>query len=157
MSLERTERRARGGFSLLEVVVAMGVLGFGLLTLALMQVHALTQGNAGRHTGDAAAVARTYLEQVHRLPWAALTADAGAGWVAPSWNLAPATVNVNVAGPGGTTTENSYGVLWRVTNVAGAACLRDVEVQVSWNEEDRSTPKTLTLATRRYDWGSAAC
>lgn len=157
MSRKRTRGANTGGFSLLEVVIAMGVLGFGLLTLALMQVHALTQGNAGRHTGDAAAVARTYVEQVHRLPWAALTADTGAGWTAPSWNLAPAAVNVSVTGPSGTNIENTYNVLWRVTNVAGTACLRDVEVQVSWAEEDMSAPKTLTLATRRYDWGSAAC
>ena len=30
---------------------------------------AVKQSAAGRHTGDAAAVARTHLEQVHRLPW----------------------------------------------------------------------------------------
>ena len=147
MKSRRTARRE--GFSLLEVVVALGILGFGLLTLALMQVHALTQGSAGRHTGDAAAIARTYIEQVHRLPWTALTADLGAGFVNPSWNAAPATVNVNVTGVGGTTTENSYGVQWRVTAVAGTVCLRDVEVQVSWTEEDMSSPKQLTLATRR--------
>lgn len=158
--MERNRRRAtshRDGFSLLEVVIALGILGFGLLTLALMQMHALTQGSAGRHTGDAAAVARTYVEQVHRLPWAALTADVGSGWVAPSWNAAPAAITVNVTGPGGTSAENTYNVLWRVTNVAGTACLRDVEVRVSWAEEDLSSPKTLTLATRRYDWGSATC
>lgn len=147
----------REGFSLLEVVVALGILGFGLLTLALMQVQALTQGSAGRHTGDAAAIARTYIEQVHRLPWASLTADLGAGFVNPSWNSAPATVNVDVAGVGGTTTENSYGIQWRVTAVPGTACLRDVEVQVSWAEENMSSPKQITLATRRYDWGGASC
>lgn len=150
--------RSSAGFSLIEVVIAMGILAFGLLTLAIMQLHALTQGSAGRHTGDAAAVARTYLEQVHRVPWTTLTGVAGAGWSNPSWAAAPATMTTSMTSPtGGTTVEETYGVQWRVTDVAGNACLRDVEIQVSWSEENMSSPKQLVLATRRYDWGGASC
>lgn len=160
MSNPRTERRARRaqGFSLIEVVIAMGILAFGLLTLAAMQLYSLTQGAAGRHTGDAAATARTYLEQAHRVPWTVLTAAAGGGWQAPGWANAPATVTNDVATPtGGTSVEETYTIQWQVTNVAGNACLRDVELRVSWNEENLSTPKQLDLATRRYNWGGASC
>ena len=60
--------------------------------------------------------------------------------------------------PGGTTTtERAYTIQWRVTNITGNACLRDVEIQVSWDEEKMSAPKQMVLATRRYDWGGAAC
>jgi len=150
--------RRAGGFSLLEVVIAMAILAFGLLTLALMQIQALKQGAVGRHTGDAAAVARTYLEQAHRVPWAILTADLGAGWQNPGWAGAAAVWNQQIAQPsGGTATEHSYDVSWRVSAVGGSLCLRDVEIRVSWDEQDHSNPKQLVLATRRYNWGGASC
>jgi len=148
----------RFGFTLIEVMVALAILGFGLLTLAAMQLNAMTQGSAGRHTGDASAIARSYLEQVHRLDWATLTTARDNGpWTNVFWPSAPSTVNVTVEMPGGgaTATEHSYNLTWNVTDIN--ACLRDVEVRVSWNEEGRSTPKTLTLATRRYNWGSSGC
>ncbi|MEM7412966.1 MAG: prepilin-type N-terminal cleavage/methylation domain-containing protein [Myxococcota bacterium] len=154
----RHRRRRSGGFSLLEVVIAIGILSFGLLGLALMQVHALTQGRAGRHTGDAAAVARTYIEQVHRIPWAVLTPAVGAGWQNPAWASAPPTWNNLVDNPaGGTSTEHSYGIQWRVSAIGGTACVRDVEIQVNWTEENFPAGKQVVLATRRYDWGGATC
>ncbi len=151
-------RQHRGGFSLIEVVIALGILAFGLLTLAAMQLYSLTQGAAGRHTGDAAATARTYLEQVHRVPWTVLDAAEGNGWQAPNWSNAPATVTNSVALPtGGTSVEETYTIEWKVDDVAGNACLRDVELRVSWAEENHSSAKRVELATRRYNWGGASC
>ena len=145
-----------GGFSLLEVVFAMGVLAFGLLTLALMQLYSLNQSSMGRHTGDAAAIGRSYLEQVHRLPWNALSSESGGGWTAPAWNAAPST-HKRVAGPHGVSTEQVYAVDWRVSAVAGTACLLDVELRVNWQEESVGNTKNLMLATRRYNNGGAGC
>jgi prepilin-type N-terminal cleavage/methylation domain-containing protein len=154
-----TGRPGRGGFTLLEVMIALGILGFGLLALAVLQIEAMGQGSKGRHSSDAAAVARSHAEQVLRLPWAALTAVAGAGWGAPAWAGAVGTVDATIDQPGGAgpAVEHSYGVTWRVTDVAGNACLRDVEVRVSWQEEDFAAPKTLEVATRRYNWGDPSC
>lgn len=154
----RDARGRSGGFSLLEVVIAMGILAFGLLTLALMQIQALKQGAAGRHTGDAAAVARSYIEQVHRVPWTVLTNDLNSGWQDPGWASAPATWNKRVTRPdGATVSEHSYDVRWQVSSIPGTTCLRNVQIRVSWDEEDRSTPKQVVLATRRYNWGGATC
>jgi prepilin-type N-terminal cleavage/methylation domain-containing protein len=157
--IPRTRNPSSSGFTLLEVVIALSVLGFGLLALAVMQLEAIQQGNAGRHTSDAASVSRSYLEQVHRLPWAELTTAQAVGtWVAPAWAGMPnATTSADTPG-GGVAVETAYTVEWRVTNVGAApACLRDVEMRVSWAEEDRSTPKRSTLATRRYNWGDPSC
>lgn len=161
--MERARRHA-GGFTLIEAMVAMTVLAFGLLTLAAMQLHAFRQGSAGRHTQDAAATARTYLEQVQRVPWSELdTAQAVGNWTNPSWNGAPATVNRSMSVPGGgpDPTEHSYNVQWLVSDVVVGGnpdpCLRDVAVRVSWAERNRSTPKTLELKTRRYNWGDVSC
>lgn len=151
------------GFTLVEALIAMGILAMGLLTLAVMQLEALSQGSAGRHTGDASAAARTYLEQVQRIPWSELDGAAGSGWVAPSWLGAPASVNTTVAlpGAGGTAVEHAYAISWRVTEILDGVgnpnpCLRNVEVRVGWSEE-KIANKTLDLMTRRYNWGGASC
>jgi prepilin-type N-terminal cleavage/methylation domain-containing protein len=147
------------GFTLVEVLIALAILGVGILALSAMQVEALQQGSAGRHTADASATARSYLEQVHRLDWGTLTTARDNGpWTNVFWSGASDTVNVGVDVPGAgnvTSTEHAYDVRWTVTDVT--TCLRDVQVRVSWNEEGRSTPKSLILATRRYAWGSTGC
>jgi Tfp pilus assembly protein PilV len=156
----RRGARRRGGVTLVEMMIALSVMAFGILTMALMQLAALKQGTQGQHTTDAAAVGRTYLEQVHRLPWSELTTAVGAGdWTNPSWaganpsvTLALDTPTTSTAAPGQT-----YAVAWRVTNVTGNTCLRDVEIRITWSEEDFSAPRTLTLSTRRYDWGGSSC
>jgi prepilin-type N-terminal cleavage/methylation domain-containing protein len=150
-------RRAQRGFTLVEVMITLTILAFGLLALAAMQLHALRQGSAGRHTGDGSAIARSYLEQASRLPWTTLGAVAGAGWVAPGWTGVPsATMTVN--SPSGAATEHTYTVEWRVTDVGAApVCLRDVEVRVTWPEQGFGSGKTSTLGTRRYNQGNSSC
>ena len=142
---------------MIEVMLALGVLGFGLLGLAVMQLHALQQSAAGRHTGDASAVARTHLEQVHRLPWNVLDSAVGS-WMPPAWIGSSSSVATQVAMPGGgSAVEETYSVDWRVTEVGAVGCLREVEVRVRWDEPNLSSAKESTLATRRYNWGSAGC
>jgi prepilin-type N-terminal cleavage/methylation domain-containing protein len=147
------------GFTLIEVMIALSILSIGLLGLGMMQLQALRQGSQGRHSVDAAALARTHLEMAHRLPWADLSADAGMGWANPAWAGATPSFDlvVDAPGPAATAVNHSYGLQWRVTEVGMNGCLRDVEVQVSWNEEQKSTPKLLTLGTRRYNWGDPSC
>lgn len=164
----RTTRRPgsrSAGFSLIEVMISLGILAFGLLSLAAMQIQALKQGSAGHHTTDAASIGRTYLEQVQRLPWTTLTTtrDAG-GWQAPStatWVGTTSTVDVSVAKPGNTTAiEQSYAVDWRVSNVGSNTCLLDVEIRVSWSDRNALAAKNVVLATRRYNWentGGGSC
>ena len=156
-TLERHDRAS--GFTLVEVMIALAILGVGILALSAMQVEALQQGSAGRHTADASATARSYLEQVHRLDWATLTTarDNGA-WTNVFWSGVTDTVSVDVDVPGAgnvTSTEQAYDVRWTVTDVT--SCLRDVQIRVSWDEEGRSAPKSLILATRRYNWGDGGC
>lgn len=152
---------ARAGFTLVEVLIALGVLAFGLLTLAVMQLQALNQGSRGRHTSFAAAIGRSALEQVHRVPWADLSAtQALGGWQDPNWVNAQANVNALVDMPDGAgqAAEHSYAIAWRVTDVGAApVCLRDVEVRVTWSEDVAAAPKSLVMATRRYNWGNAGC
>lgn len=152
--------RAARGFSLLEVMLTLVILAFGMLTLAIMQLQALRQGSQGRHTGDGTAIARSYLEQASRVRWSELdTAQAAGTWVAPAWAGVP-SAQVTVDRPAGLadSTEHTYTILWRVTDVGGPpVCLRDVEVSVTWTEDGSSTPKTHVLGTRRYNAGNSSC
>ena len=50
--------------SLIEVTVALMVLSFGLLTVALMQIHAMRGTSQGRHLTAASMIAREQIEQV---------------------------------------------------------------------------------------------
>lgn len=151
----------RAGFTLVEVMIALGILAFGLLTLAVMQLQALNHGSAGRHTTYAAAVARSYLEQVNRVPWTVLSAaQAVNNWTAPGWTNAAASVSAMVDMPAGAgqAAEHAYAVDWRVTDVGAApVCLRDVQVRVTWSEDIGAPSKSLVMATRRYNWGDANC
>lgn len=74
------EKRATGctrgkqlsGFTLLEIVIAISILSFALLGLAQLQIVAI-QGNAfASRITTASALAQERLEQITRLPYAAI-------------------------------------------------------------------------------------
>jgi hypothetical protein len=69
------------------------------------------------------------------------------------------SANVDMKAPDGTAaTEHAYTVLWRVTNIGAApVCLRDVEVQVQWQEDGFAAAKAYQVGTRRYNQGDANC
>jgi type IV pilus assembly protein PilV len=157
----RRGERTQGGFTLLEVMLALMILAFGMLSLAAMQLYAMRQSSFGRHSGDGATIARSYIEQAARLAWSpALDDAAGDGWVAPGWAGLP-SANVTVKRPDGATdtTEKAYTVEWRVTDVGiiTPVCLRDIEVRVQWSEAETSLTKEVVLGTRRYNQGDDDC
>ncbi len=53
------QSRSLRGFTILEVMIVIGVLSFGLLSLSAMQIHAMKGGNQGRHATRAAALAES--------------------------------------------------------------------------------------------------
>ena len=150
--------RAARGFTLLEVMLTLTILAFGMLTLAVMQLYATRQGSMGRHTGDGTAIARSFAEETVRLPWATLTAaQTAGGWQAPGWAALPSS-QVSVARPGGAaaSTEHSYDIKWRVTD-GGNPCVLNVDVRVRWSDQDTSAQKEHILGTRRYNQGGSGC
>ncbi len=161
-----SKRRAPqdGGFTLIEVFIALSVLAFGLLGLSVMQLHALRGGSKGHHSSDAVRIAHTQMEQIQRMPFATLEAAAGNGWTAAPWiNFAgfnAGEVPVQVRRPDGSTrTQQLYAVSWRVATVAGNPSLLSVDVEVTWTESDNSNTRdtrtglpTVTLARVRYNW-----
>jgi type IV pilus assembly protein PilV len=143
------QRRPRSeGFTLLEIVITLGILSVGLLALAVMQLEAMRGGYTGRHTTEGDAIARTQVEQAERQPWATLAPTGG--WVAPPW-LPGGTVTHQVKDSSSTYDEMVYTVRWRTTDLA-TADLRSVDVQVTWSEPRRPN-RSIVISTVRPNLG----
>ena len=134
--------RRETGFTMFEVVIAMAILGFGLLGVALMQLQAMNGGRAGRHTTQAAVIARDQMETFQRVAWGSPQLAATAGW------SAPVTVNNQPDGGAGGT-EQSYAVTWRVRDV-DPNWVKNVDVRVTWSEPTFAN-RTLTISSTRYN------
>jgi type II secretory pathway pseudopilin PulG len=60
----KPSRRSDGGFSLVEVVIALGILGGVLVSIAGLFVIGTRQVQSGRNASEALAVARTIVEEM---------------------------------------------------------------------------------------------
>jgi len=141
---KRDSRLARG-FTLVEVMISATILAVGLLALAGMQMSAIRSGKQGRHTTQAAAAARSQLEQFDRMPWASLAATAG--WVAP---VAVNNPGNNIQSPAGLVVEEPYNLQWRITDVV-VGTTKNIDVQVTWTDNTNGQVKTLVLSTTKYN------
>ena len=147
----RVRGRGRDGFTLIEVVVAMGILATGLLAVSAAQLYAMRGGRSGRHTTDAAEVAHAQVENFTRMDWADAALSPTGGWtalVAPS-DLAYGSVQT----PGGPVAEQSYQLQWRIVNgplVSGRIFLKTIDVRVRWDEPNRPG-RSYTMTTMRHN------
>ena len=160
--VRRNQRRA-SGFSLVEMMIAMVVLGFGLLGMLLMQAQALDSSSQGREGSSALAVARNVFEQMPRVPFSTMTADNT--WRAPAWIQNPGLLPADPLLPNGVVGERTtdgtgtdyfyqmYRVWYRVNpdpSPVPDARVREVEVQVIWDDENDITVTPLTRTNQRF-------
>ena len=137
----RPARRASGGFTLIEVTIALGVFAVGMLALAAMQLHAMRSGSSGRHATQAAAIAQSQMEQLQRLRWTQLATTGGA-FTAP-------IVETNSIQGDVAAVEMAYSVDWRIADVE-VGWTRSIDVRVSWDEPERPG-RNVVLSTLRYN------
>ena len=134
-------RSAAGGFTLIELMITLTVLGTGLLAMLVLQTQALADGARGRHTTGAAMVARDQLERIQLTPFSDPTLQP-VGWVTPPWldnfgdpDLGAGEVAVRVTQSGGPVIEKAYTVWYQVVaDPGGNPDLRFVDLEVVWNE-----------------------
>ncbi|MEE3330802.1 MAG: prepilin-type N-terminal cleavage/methylation domain-containing protein [Myxococcota bacterium] len=132
--------RSREGFSLIEVMVAMLVLGFGLLTIASAQIYAVKGGQFGRHRTQAVSIAQSQMEQLKSLRWTQIVPT---GWTAGT------NVATTVEAPTNQIEQN-YTVQWRITDVL-ADQTRNLDVRVAWTESNGNT-KNYTVSSTRFNY-----
>lgn len=126
MSGKRLSRS--GGFTLVEVMLALSLLGIGLLSLAVMQIIALEYNSRGRHQTHAAAQAELQMERLMRRRWTNLGTTGG--WTAP------VTVTQEVQVAGGVVAEQPYALSWRIADLDPGRT-RSIDVRVQWDEPKR--------------------
>ncbi len=134
--------RAAGGFTLIEVMIVIVILTFGLLSLAAMQIQAMKGSDRGRHATNAAAIAESKMEQLQQDAWATLGVTGG--FVAD-----PVEQNAIQLVGGASLAERSYNVSYQVTDLQ-ATFTRAVDVQVSWTEKNGEA-RSITLSSIRYN------
>ena len=132
-------RRSVHGFTLLEVMIALAILGFGLLVIAASQLHAMRGARSGRHTTRAAVIAQAQMENLQRRSWADIAATA---WTAP------VAVDDVVAAPTGSV-EQRYLVAWRITDLVVGET-RSIDVRVQWQEPNRGA-REFSLSSVRFN------
>jgi len=139
-----SRRDAPRGFTLLEVVIALGILAFGLLGLAALQIQALGQGREGRHVSRAAAIAQDRMEDFQRLDFdGAVMAPTG------GWQLVR-TVNEDVNAGAGVQTEMTYQVEERIEDLV-VGSTKSVDVRVTWDEPNRPG-RQIVVSSVRFDY-----
>ena len=142
--LRRESRRPRGGFTLLEMMFALVILAGGLLAMLMVQTQALKQGRYGRHTTDAAQVARDQMERIMRVPWDDAAAQP-VGWTAPT------AVDLAVQNDSGAQTQQTFDVSWRISAATFNPDVRIIEIEVTWTENDVGAgfPRSFRLASNK--------
>ena len=133
--------RARAGFTLIELMITLTILGTGMLAMLVLQTQALADGARGKHTSGAAMVAKDQLERIQRMPFSGADLQPVA-WATPAWlantgdpDLGPGDVGVRVTQPGGDVFEKIYTVWYRViADPGGNTQMRFVDLEVVWDE-----------------------
>jgi prepilin-type N-terminal cleavage/methylation domain-containing protein len=141
------QHRTRRGFSMIEMLFALAILAGGLLAMLTAQIHALKQGKQGRHTTEAAQIARDEMERLLRLPW-------DDGDVQPTAWTAPDPVTLSFQNDGGDVVQQTFNVSYRVATAGFDPNVRVIDVDVQWNEPDAdpaAPPRRFVLTSNKTD------
>jgi prepilin-type N-terminal cleavage/methylation domain-containing protein len=139
--LRRGPRVRERGFTLIEVMVALGILAAGLLTVAAAQIYAMRGGATGKHTSDAATFAHSQLENFQRVEFShADLTQTGGVWVPAGGRLEQRVIETSA----GNLVEMNYRLQWRVRDVDQN--LKAVDLRVTWDEPQRPG-RSVTLST----------
>jgi hypothetical protein len=130
-------QRADAGFSLLEIFVALLVLSVGILSLAMVQLSALTLRAPPPSSGERVAtnLAQAALDRLARVPWDDLASSrpdgflTGPGGLSPAFSRFPASAGDSVTAGGIT-----YYRVWHVSPDPEIPALRTVTVWCCWRQ-----------------------
>lgn len=122
------EKKAQNGFTLLEVIVAISILMFGILAVASMQSASIQGNDLSISLTEGTTLAADQIEKLVNLPYT----HAG---------LAAATNPPHTAAT--TSPFTAYSVSWTVYDDTPITDTKTVMVTVSWTEH--GNPKSITL------------
>ncbi|MEZ5066551.1 MAG: prepilin-type N-terminal cleavage/methylation domain-containing protein [bacterium] len=121
--------RLERGFSLIELMIAITILGVGILSLAGLFPIAMQKVSRGDLESRATFHAQAKIEEIKRMPWNSLTPAVGG------------TDNM----------ETMFNRTWSVQQDVPVAGMKQVDVVVTWN--DNRGVRTVSLSSFLSDSG----
>ena len=153
--MEKRRKRREGGFSLLEVFIALLILSLGILFLAMVQMTALTTKApfSSSHPRTATDLAQEVIDRLFQVPWGELRSSHPDGFqtgpegVSPAYSRLAASSGDSVALQGTT-----YYRVWQVMPDPEIPSLKTITVWCCWRFGKDSWRQTM-LVTQRADAG----
>ena len=124
--------KAGGGFTLIEVMIALGILAFGILAIASMQSTSLSGTFRARNVTGASTVGQDRIEILMGIPYDDPDLASGAH--------TPETVTIG---------NYTYDVGWTVSDDQPIDNTKTIDVTVQWQE--KGVQKTLSLVYIKMD------
>ena len=130
------DRWSQAGFSLVETLVAAGLLALGLMPLAYMQTSGFHSGVTSYGVASGSALALQLAETVRNVPYQDQRLNPTTSYVNPDATL----TNANPLAPNGTTwtacapNKCGYTRMWRITADTPIPHAKTIDIQVTWRE-----------------------
>lgn len=134
--------RSSAGFSLIEMMIAITILGFGLMGIAAMQINVMRGSQGSRDLTAAVGIAQGQLERLTRLDWSDIPV---AAWSTPVEATSQVDGSVRQR-------DQVYMVNQRVSALV-VGQTRTIDVQVSWVDPRRGN-RSFNLTTVKFNNGS---
>lgn len=125
MRLQKMKIRNPGGFTILEVLIAMAIFAVGILGVAKMQLSAVSGNSSARGMTEAATVGQQQIERLMALPYddpllADTNVDGDAG------------LDEITAPDNSTVVDTVYNILWNVADDQPIQGAKKIRVIVRW-------------------------
>ena len=153
--MERRRKSREGGFSLLEVFVALLILSFGILFLAMIQLTALTAKApfSSSNLRTATELAQEAIDRLFQVPWGELRSSHPDGFQAGTEGVSPAFSRLAAStGDSVTLQGTTYYRVWKVTPDPEIPNLKTITVWCCWRSGKSSWRQTM-LVSQRADAG----
>ena len=153
--MERTRKHREGGFSLLEIFIALLILSIGVFGLAMLELTAITARNplASSNVRTATGLAQAALDRFQEIPWNALRSSAPDGFHRGTDGVSPAHLRLPAAAGDTVVVQGtSYHRVWDVTQDAEIPGLKTISVWCCWRQGDGPW-RQVVLVTQRADAG----